>query len=168
MDRNVFKTELYWNTTNEFDAVDSSLSFIAETSTSVTGLLPETHFKLITYGTNGFIDSSSVEISTANLPVITGIAATTVDTRRCPFRGADLYIGHIYSDSSVFDASLGDVTTITDISDNSVRYLGLNSNTTYYVKVVPIGLDAYVGEYSSAVFAKRTITPQYRTTSRRV
>jgi hypothetical protein len=84
MDRNVFKTELYWNTTNEFDAaVDSSLSFIAETSTSVTGLLPETayYFKLITYGTNGFIgDSSSVEISTANLPVITGIAATTVDT----------------------------------------------------------------------------------------
>jgi hypothetical protein len=66
MDRNVFKTELYWNTTNEFDAaVDSSLSFIAETSTSVTGLLPETayYFKLITYGTNGFIgDSSSVEI----------------------------------------------------------------------------------------------------------
>jgi hypothetical protein len=57
MDRNVFKTELYWNTTNEFAAVDSSLSFIAETSTSVTGLLPETayYFKLITYGTNGFI-----------------------------------------------------------------------------------------------------------------
>jgi hypothetical protein len=82
MDRNVFKTELYWNTTNEFER-SSSLSFIAETSTSVTGLLPETayYFKLITYGTNGFIgDSSSVEISTANLPVITGIAATTVDT----------------------------------------------------------------------------------------
>jgi hypothetical protein len=71
-----------------------------------------------------------------------------------------------YSDS-VFDASLGDVTTITDISDNSYDISGLNSNT-YYVKVVPIGLDAYVGEYSSAVFAKRTITPQYRTTSRRV
>jgi hypothetical protein len=60
----------------------------------------------------------------------------------------------------VFDASLGDVTTITDISDNSLRYLGAEQ-TTYYVKVVPIGLDAYVGEYSSAVFAKTDYNHAY-------
>jgi hypothetical protein len=82
MDRNVFKTELYWNTTNEFDAaVDSSLSYSGNVNVRNWAVARNHYFKLITYGTNGFIgDSSSVEISTANLPVITGIAATTVDT----------------------------------------------------------------------------------------
>jgi hypothetical protein len=69
-----------------------------------------------------------VEISTANLPVITGIAATTVDTSAVSVSWSGIYtsVNITYSDS-VFDASLGDVTTITDISDNLYDISGLNS-----------------------------------------
>lgn len=156
------KTVLYYNTTNNFNlAVDNSLSFVFDTSATVTGLSPATnyYFKIFSFGTGNFSKGTRMVFTqTKRLPVITRINSTAIDTSAISVNWQGIFetVNLVWSETVSFETILG---TITDISTNVQDISGLTPNTKYYIKAKPIGLDAYEGSYSPTIISKTLYNP---------